>query len=213
MEFREKKDYELDRLSDEELIAYLVRARRAGDDHAANTALAVFAHRHFDDLVASALLKLESRDDAEDVAGQTIADVIRTAFQGEVVAEAMGLLYRILRRRIADFYRAREGKPLAEPLPEDLDDEERKRGDVAIEPDATGRVDLLDVIENLFAARSPAHCMVIDDFVFDGYNGQETAARVNNAFGELDPPMTEANVHQIAKRFRTELRGELDRLS
>jgi RNA polymerase sigma factor (sigma-70 family) len=208
--FREKKDYELDRLTDEELIAYLVRARRAGNEAAAELAMAIFANRHFDDLVRSAMLKLKHREDAEDCAQQAIEGVLKTAFRGEVVAEAMGLLYRILGRRIADFYRDRERRPVPDALPEDLDDDERRRRDAAIEQDQTGAVDVGDVAERCYERRSPAHRMVIDDFVYDGYDGTETAARVNNALPDLDPPMSEANVHQIARRFRKDLRGDLE---
>lgn len=210
MEFREKKDYELDSLSDEELIAYLVRARRARNDAAGGLALAIFAYRHFDDLKRTALGKMERVEDAEDCAQQAIEGVLRTAFQGEVVAEAMGLLYRILRRRIADFYRERERKPPPDALPEDQDDDERRSRDAATVQDETGRVDVFDVAERCWERRQPAHRMVIDHYVYDGYNAAETAARVNDAFPELDTPMSETNVHQIAKRFREDLRADLE---
>jgi RNA polymerase sigma factor (sigma-70 family) len=208
--FEEKKDYELTGLSDEELVAYVVRARRAANGAAADLALAIFAWRHFDDLTRFALTRLERHEDAEDCAQQAIEGVLRTAFQGEVVAEAMGLLYRILRRRIADFYRERERRPPPDALPEDRDDDDRRGQDAATVGDETGRVDLVDVAERCLERRQPAHRMVIDHYVYDGYNASETAERVNEAFPELDPPMSEANVHQIAGRFRKDLRGDLE---
>jgi RNA polymerase sigma factor (sigma-70 family) len=208
--FREKKDYELDRLADEELIAYLVRARRAANHAAAELAMAIFANRHFDDLARSAMLKLKHWEDAEDCAQQAIEGVLKTAFRGEVVAEAMGLLYRILGRRIADLYRDRERRPVPDALPEDLDDDDRRRGDVAVEQDATGAIDLRDVAERRYEQRSPAHRLVIDLYVYGGYGGVETATMVNDAFPDLDPPMSESNVHQIAKRFREDLRADLE---
>lgn len=208
--FREMKEHELVGLADEELIAYLVRARRAGNEAAAGLALSVFAYRHFEDLARVAKAKLPTRSDAEDCAQQALEGVLKTAFRGEVVAEALGLLYRILHRRVADFHRDRERKPPPAALPEEQDDEERHSADAAVEPDATGAIDVGDVAERCYQRRSEPHRMVIDDFVYNGYDGTETAERVNNAFPELDPPMSEANVHQIAARFRKDLRRDLE---
>ena len=50
--------------------------------------------------------------------------------------------------------------------------------------------------------------MVVENWLA-GYGAKETAERVNNSFPDLDPPMTEANVHQITSRFREDLRGSL----
>lgn len=210
--FQEKKDYELDRLSDEELIAYLVRARRASNEAAAELALAIFAHRHFDDLARKARKKLPSWADAEDCAQQAIEGTLKAAFRGELAVEALGLLYRILARRVADFHRDRERKPPPDALPEDRDDD-YPHADVATEAEATDLVDTVDVIERVVSTRSPEHRMVIDDYVFDGYDATETAARVNDAFPGLNPTMSDQNVHQIASRFRKDLRAALEESS
>ena len=50
----------------------------------------------------------------------------------------------------------------------------------------------------------------MDLFVIDGYDATETAEKVNNAFPDLNPPMSDQNVHQIASRFRRDLRGDLE---
>lgn len=206
--FREKKDFELDRLSDEELIAYVVAAREAGRLDAARVGLSIFAHRRFDDLVRRALVRVPTRQDAEDLAGQTLEGVFKAAFKGEAVGEAVNFMYTILARRIADFTDKRKGRE-TEPLPEDMDDEERKRRDAAISPDETGKVDLADVLERLWKLLSPLHQKVVDDYVFDGYDAKETAERVNIQLPDLDKPMTDQNVHKIASRFREDLRGAL----
>ena len=208
MGFREMKDYELARLTDEELIAHVVTARRAGALQAARLGLGIFAQRRFDDLVRRALGKVGSRDDAEDLAARTIGDAFEAAFNGEVIGEAIVFLHRILSRRIADFYRAREGKE-TEPLPEDLDDEERRRRDAAISPDETGKIELDEIVAAVFEKLSDPHKRVVDDYIA-GYNGAETAERVNNAFPDLDPPMSDQNVHQIVSRFRKDLRAALE---
>jgi DNA-directed RNA polymerase specialized sigma24 family protein len=206
--FREMKDYELDGLSDERLIAYVVRARRAGAMDAARLGLGVFANRRYDDLVFRASLRMPTREDAEDVAMRVIADIFKAAFEGQAVGEAVNFINRILQRRIADWYKTRKE---TEELPEEQSDDERKRPDAAVSGDGTGVVDVADVVAQVYARlESDHHRQAVDDYVFDGYNARETCDRVNNAYPELDPPMSEQNVHKIASRFRKELRSELD---
>ena len=205
--FREKKDYELDRLPDEQLIAYVAKARRAGAIDAAHLGLGIFANRRFDDLVRRALVKMPSRDDAEDVAAQTLRDVFKATFDGESVGEAVNFTKRVLARRIADWHEARKS---VDALPEELDDEERRERDAAVSGDDTILVDLDDVVRQVTSElESDYHRQVVQDYVFDGYSAKETAERVNNSFPELDPPMSDQNVHKIASRFRKDLRGHL----
>lgn len=201
------KDYELAELSEERLIAYVVSARRAGRSGAAQLGLGIFAQRRWDDLVRRALLKMPNRSDAEDVAGQTIRDVFKAAFDGMVIGEAVSFINTILARRIADFHKARKQ---TEALPEDLDDEEGKGRDLAIADDDTVLVDTQDTVDRLHERLSPEHKQVVDDYVFKGYDANETAARVNTSFPDLDPPMSAQNVHQIASRFRKDLREALE---
>ena len=205
--FREMKDYELDGLPDEQLIAYVTKARRAGNLDAAHLGLSIFAHRRFDDLVRRALAKMPSRSDAEDVVAQTIRDVFRAAFDGQSVGEAVNFTNRILSRRIADWHEARKQTDV---LPEDQDDEDHWGRDAATVDDETARVDLAAVVTQVYdGLESDYHRQVIDDYVFDGYSAQETAARVNTSFPDLDPPMSDQNVHKIASRFRKDLRNAL----
>jgi len=117
MPFRRLKDYELDPLPDEELIAYAVAAREAGDSDAMKEALAILVFRRFDDLVRRARLKVPA-DHAEDIASQTIADAVVTKFKGESVGEFMKLVGPILSRRVADFHDKRSRSVDTSPLPE-----------------------------------------------------------------------------------------------
>lgn len=205
--FNERHDYELDGFSDEELIAYVVEAREAGNLDAARLGLSIFAWRRFDNLMLKALAKLPSQQDAEDVAMQAIEGVFKGAFRGQAVGEAVVFMRTILERRIADFWRRRKE---TEPLPEEVDDEERKRRDVAITESESGAVDAQDAIDRVRGALSPPHRKVIDDYVTEGYDAEETAERVNEAFPDLDPPMSAQNVHKIASRYRKDLRRELE---
>lgn len=201
------KDYELDGLPDEQLIAYVAKARRADDLDAAHVGLAVFANRRFNDLVSRALVKMPSRADAEDVAAQTLRDVFKAAFDGQSVGEAVKFMNTILARRIADWYDSRKQTDV---LPEDLDDEDAWGRDAATVDDETARVDLAAVVTQVYdQLESDYHRKVVDDYVFGGYGAKETADRVNNSFPDLDPPMSDQNVHKIASRFRKDLRDAI----
>ncbi len=56
----------------------------------------------------------------------------------------------------------------------------------------------------------PHHRAVVERNVFEDLSAADTAAQVNQAFPDLDPPMSEQNVHQIVRRFRTAVRERLD---
>jgi DNA-directed RNA polymerase specialized sigma24 family protein len=210
MTFKEMPEHELCALPDDELIAYLVAARKAGRLDQARRALGCFAFRRIDDLIRRALSKVESRADAEELAMQTIEDVLESAFEGISPGEAVNLMKTILARRIADFYRERERRPPPGALPEDQRDEERRRPDAAVSGDDKGVVEVQDAIDREYEKLQPHHRLVVDLRVFQGSPSKETAAMVNEEFPNLDTPMTDQNVDQIASRFRRVLRGELD---
>ena len=58
------------------------------------------------------------------------------------------------------------------------------------------------VIDECLEGLSDQHRMVVEVNVFDGLDAADTAERVNAEFPDLDPPMSEANVHKIVSRFR-----------
>ncbi len=203
------KDYELAKLPDEQLIDYVAKAREAGNLDAARLGLGVFANRRFTDLARIASSKMPSWDDAEDMAAQTIRDVFRARFDGEAVGEAVNFIKRVLARRIADFYDSR--KPV-DRLPEEDDSEKGPRApDAAVDQGEIGRVDAQDCVDRIYGSlEADHHRAVVDHYVFEGYTAKETAEKVNTFFPDLDPPMSDQNVHQIASRFRSDLRDELE---
>jgi RNA polymerase sigma factor (sigma-70 family) len=207
LSFREKKDYELDKLPDEELIAYVIAARRAGNGSAAKLGLGIFAYRRYDDLVWRAKNKLPEGADAEDLAAKVIEGVFKAAFRGEHFGEAVSLVNRIFNRRIADFYRKFER---TDQLPEDSEDDDHWRPDAATVGDRTAEYEVQELARARYEALSPHHRLVVDLFVIEGYDATETAEKVNNAFPDLNKPMSDQNVHQIASRFRRDLRSDLE---
>lgn len=210
MTFRERPEHEIERMGDDELIAYLVAARNAGRGDEARKALGHFAFRRLDDLTRRALLKVERREDAEDLAMQTIKDVLEAAFEGTSPGEAVNLMKRILSRRIADFYRERERKPPPGALPEESGDPDSWQPDAAVSKDDKGQVLVQDAIDREYDRLSAVHRRAIDLRVFEDLPSQEAADLVNQEFPDANPPMSAQNVDQIASRFRKALRGELD---
>jgi DNA-directed RNA polymerase specialized sigma24 family protein len=210
MPFRRLKDYELSALSDEDLLAYAVAARAAGEADAMGEALAILVFRRYDDLVRRARLKVPPAD-AEDVAAKTFSDAALSAFQGHSEGEFWKLLSTVLARRVADYYTKREASPETTALPEEhADDEEIHGGPAAVTQDPTTAIPAQDVIDRELAKLSDTHRRVVEVFVLEGCDAAETVARVNAEYPNLAPPMSVDNVHQIASRFRKDLRRALE---
>ncbi|CAN5470293.1 hypothetical protein BH10ACT11_BH10ACT11_15930 [soil metagenome] len=208
MSYRAKTELELSDLGDEQLIAQLVAARENGENKQAQTAQAIFANRRIDELVWRAKMRLGDMQDAEDIAQEAMLGAIKANFKGESVGEAVRLMHTIVDRRLADFYRSREGKE-TQPLPEDLGDEDWHAPPAAIEQDETGAMHIQGLIDAECAKLSESHRAVIDLRVFQGYKSKEVAETVNQRFPDLETPMSDQNVDQIASRYRDAMRRAL----
>ena len=187
--FRPFDEHDLQRLDDDGLIAYMRRARAAGDPSAA-TALAIVVYGHWPNVERRVRMKIPVQH-VEDLTGDIIANAITSAFDGTSVGEFVSWLNTITRREIADFYRRGPGRM-------DVGDAE------GLEPEApseAGEVEVRDAIERVMATLRPDHRAIVDTVVFD----DRTAAEAADAAGT-----TEANVHQVVSRFRRALRAELE---
>ena len=213
-DFNRLSNEELQRLSDDELITYIRTASGAGDGDHAQSALSILCFRRFDDLVRRVSMKVP-RQDAEDVAMSAILSAIRSAFDGVSKGEFVNWLNTIVRRRIADYHRRTDNDPPIGPLPTEHQGDDEIWGEEPSESDRAGEVVVQSVIDECLAELSGAHRDVIERNVFDDLDAAETASQVNQAFPDLDPPMSEQNVHKIVSRFRKDLRkglaGEEDR--
>lgn len=210
MAFQRRLQHELDRLSDEELIAYAVEAREAGDLDAMREALSTLVFRRYDDTVRRARLKVPAKD-AEDVASQALIDTAMAAFKGESEGEFWKLLSVILKRRIADYLEKKKRRLDETALPEEhADDDDIHGGPAAVTPDPTIAIGAQDIIDQLLDKLNDSHRRVVELFVLLGCDAKETAERVNEAFPNLKTPMSVDNVHQIASRFRDHLREALE---
>jgi RNA polymerase sigma factor (sigma-70 family) len=201
---------ELQKLSSDELIAYIRKATDAGRSDRASSALAILCWRHFDDVVRRVRMRVPAQD-VEDVAMTAMLAAIKSAFDGVAVGQFVNWLHRIVDRRgIADYHRRREGEPIHNPLPTEHAGEEEVWGEEPAEEDETGAVVVRSVIDDCLAALGqPSHRDVIELNVFQDLGAADTAARVNDDHPDLDPAMSEANVHKIVSRFRKCVRDRL----
>ena len=207
--FKPLSESELNKLSSDELIAYIRKAADAGRGDAARTALAILCFRHFDDVTRRIRLKVAAQD-AEDVAMLVMTSAIKSAFDGSSVGEFMAWLNVIVRRRIADHHRSTENDPDVGLLPTEHQGEEDVWGDEPATADESGAVIVQSVIDECLDELSDPHRDVIELNVFQDLDAAETARLVNEHFPDLDPPMSESNVHQIVSRFRRCVRSGLD---
>jgi RNA polymerase sigma factor (sigma-70 family) len=202
--FEELPEHHLSQLSDDELVDYMRRAREAGRHEAMRPAIGVLAYGYWDSLVTRARLKLPSRADAEEVAGEALASAIASAFDGRSVGEFRSWLHTILTRRIADHLEARKRKPRTTALPSEHERGEEVWGAepaVGFEGDALFARDCLDrAYEEIEDGR---HRRVIDLYVLGRHTAADAAELVGNG-------MTAANVHQIASRFQRRFKELLE---
>lgn len=210
-ESRRLTRHELDRLSDEDLVAYIREAHARGHRPALEDGFAVLVFRHEADVKRRVRAKVPLND-VDDVAQEALFSAVRAALGGREVGNFKALLNKIVSRRIADFTAKRASRPRTERLAEETDDEE-SWGAVVSEQDATDAIAVQSVIDRAYDELNEAHQAVVDLYVFGGYSAQETAAEINERFAghpDLTTPMTEDNVHQIAKRFRDRVRELLE---
>lgn len=196
------------RLSSDELIAQIRAATDAGHREGAQAALAVLCSRHLPDVTRRVAMKVP-RQDVEDVAMDVILSAIRSSFAGRSIGEFVNWLARITSRRIADFHDARSRSPQTQPLPGEHEGEDEVWGFEPWESDRTGEVLVESVVDECLAELSDEHRDVVERNVFDDLDAAETARLVNAAFPDLNPPMSEQNVHKIVSRFRKCVRDKL----
>ena len=210
--YRRLNDAQLNGLDDDALITYVLAARAAGDVAAVEVALKVLAYGLEPLVINFVRVRLPKHGDTviDQVAGQALCDAIEAIvrFQGSTLPEARAFVFRIVRRRIADFVRKKRID--AQPLEWVGEDGEVKSLDPG-ERGGYGAVELWSLIEQALAERNEVHRRVIEHFFFDDLSARDTASETNRHFGETgDDPMTEANVNQIASRFRKRVKELLD---
>ncbi len=205
--FKRLSDLELGSLSDEEVVAYAVAARGAGDREAIATAMKILVYGRMTYVEAMVARRVpEHAVDA--VASEAMIQAMRVVFEGESVGEFVNLLKRVTHARIADHWRSlgRQGR---EQATLDSDEEGRRRREIEDPAEEVEAVPLRTMIDRLIGELPEHHQAVVDCAVFDDRSSADTAHMVNERFPGLNEPMTADNVDQIKSRFRKALKQAL----
>jgi len=205
LSFRPKDEYQLSKLSDDDLVAYLIAARDSGHDDEVRKATGVLVYSRYRQQLAFIRKKVRSAEDAEDILATVILDMLSAAFRGNHTGQFFSLFFTIRDRRIADYYEKAGREPEAEPVNPDgpaLIEELLGSEEFASESDARM------VIEQCLSAMSHRDQEIVR-MRMEGFPSKEVAYRINQ--GNLDgkTKMTPANVDQIYARFKHRLHPEL----
>ena len=198
--FRELTELELAELSDEELIDYIRAARAAGRGDAVTLALRVLVFGYLEIIERRVVLKVPPQDVSE-VAAQAMESALKSAFDEESVGQFRSWLNTITSRRIADYHRDREDDPYLVQLPNEHEGDDEVWGEIAGREYEGVRLDAERAIQTAYGELKAEHQAIIDAYVF----ADRPAAEVAEELGT-----SEANVHQVASRFRKRLRELLD---
>jgi DNA-directed RNA polymerase specialized sigma24 family protein len=219
--FRELSEHELDQLSDEELVAYIVRARDSGHLDAAVTGAQLLVFRYEDAVRGFVFNRIGDLGDTvcDQVAGVALGDAAEAAagFRGDTLGQFRGLVFKITRLRIVDHHRGRYQKDgtivREEPLEPDRGDDGPAR-ELGGDDPTDERIERLhrgSVFKRVFSKLNRVHQMVILLVKFKDLPHREVADQVNRHFeGDLNDPMTEQNVNKINSRFDQEMDKLLD---
>lgn len=207
MKFRPKNDQELENVSEDERVAYLVQARNAGFDQEVLRGIGFLIYPRYKKEISLIRKRVKSEHDAEEILGDVMADLLKAAFRGEHTGEFFALFYTIRDRRIADYYKKIERTPeMAHPSA--TEDGGDFIDSLAPVDDFTGESEAWMVIEDVLATHSERDRMVIR-LRIDGHPARQVADTVNDADLDGGAVMTPANVDQIYTRFRNRLRPGL----
>lgn len=211
--FRQLDEARLAELDEAALIEYLLDARAAGDEDQADLALKMFAFGMEDALRGFVRSRLNSHGDAviEEVAERALEDAIQSipTLRGSTREEARGFVFRIARFRIADFLR--RGRLNTTSIDDDDRPDSPRRQERLSVGDESDVVDTTLLLDQLLNELREDHRAVVELFVLSGYSARETVDQVRSRFeGRFNDSMSEQNVHQIASRFRKDLRARLE---
>jgi RNA polymerase sigma factor (sigma-70 family) len=194
-------DNELQKLGDEQLIAYIRDSRTHGELAAGRRGLAILVYGYERDVKRRLSLRVPVHV-VDDVAHDALVKAIAAAFDGTSVGEFRSWLHTIVDRTAVDFYRRAERRPKESVLPSEHAGEEDVWGDEPFVDSEAGAVELRMIIEEVLQTFNEKHRQVIELHVFGALPASEVCDRIEG--------MSEDNVAQIASRFRAKLRARLD---
>jgi len=199
--FKPLPDHELQRLGDEQLIAYIRDARAEGERATGRRALMFLVYGYERDVKRRLSIRLPAHA-VDEVAHDALVRAIAAAFDGTSIGEFRSWLHTIVDRAAVDFYRRAERRPKESILPSEHVGEEEVWGDEPSIDSEAGTVELRIIVEEVLETFNEKHRVVIELHVFGGLTAGEVCDRIEG--------MSVDNVAQIASRFRAKLRDRLN---
>lgn len=179
-------------MGEDELIAYLLGARAAGERGASGLAVSMLVWGFMDNVQYRVAMKVPP-EAVDDVSKSVLLSALASPFDGASVGEFRKWVGTIVQRRIADFHRDPRRELQTVALPTEHQGDEAVWGE---EPAAEFEGDTVDVrhaIDQAYSELNPRHQQVIDLSIWDDLSADEVAERLD---------VSAANVHKITQRFR-----------
>lgn len=203
--FQLLSERELDRLGDEALVDYIGLARAAGDDEAAKRAAGILAWAFWDQ-ARHWVRKSVPAEDVEDVAMEVMGRAVKNSFDGTLVGQFGAWLKTIAIRASADYWRVRERRGDADPLgSEHLGSDDSHGREEGGEDGGYVLIEYMQLFEErLDALDNDLHRRVVLAYgpVELGCEALSAAVVVEQLQANGGETTTEANVHQIWRRFK-----------
>jgi RNA polymerase sigma factor (sigma-70 family) len=196
------EDRRLARKTDEDLVAIVREAYARGSVKGVQAAFEQLQIRYQKRVFGKLKSKLPKGASLEDATQEAFLDLYEGIVGGKDIQVVGKWMSGVLRNHIADAYRGKAGtehEALKESVPLDAVDPDAP----AFELPSDGGFDAADtqfIVDELLDARSELHREIVELSVFEGRPAKDVAAQTG---------ATDANVYQVSKRFRDELRARL----
>jgi RNA polymerase sigma factor (sigma-70 family) len=195
--FRPIPPDQLNDLSDEELIAYASQARAAGDPQERTVAIQILVYGYRRDIVRRVRLRMKTYA-VDEVADAALVRAVKSTFDGQSVGQFRSWLWTIVDREVADWYRTAERRPVETPLPNEHEGEEGFWGEQpSAEEDWIARLFAAECVDETLDGLKEEHRAIVESYLLDDADARRTAEETGES---------EANVYQVAKRFKEALR-------
>jgi DNA-directed RNA polymerase specialized sigma24 family protein len=207
--FRSWTDPQIERASDEELVAYVRDAHAHGRPDVGLRACGRLLYRYEGMIQAKARAKVPWTD-ATEVAQDVHLQAVRAIYGEKQIGVFKAYLSGIANNVIADYHRNREGLLSLDPLPSDHERDEETSGHERGEIEAgyesvESRLQAdsaRNTLESVLARRSDSHRFVIEELMLA--KADVSARDVAEAAQARGYSVSEANIYKIKERFLTD---------
>lgn len=198
LKFEAKSETEQAILSDDDLVAYLVAARDAGQDAEVRRGAGMLVFRRHRQVRAAVGVKVEDRMDAEDIVQQVMEDTIKAAFRGVHAGEFFAMMNTIRTRRVADYFEKKNTTP---KTVQPREDGANPWEDIEDERDPIEDLEIGMTLDDALSSYSERDRVIIEKKI-DGFPAKQIAEDVAASGLAGAEGLTPSNVDKVFSRFR-----------